>query len=58
MVKISVAAPVPPALVALIVTEETPAMDGVPEIKPAESIVRPAGSPVVPKEVGVLEPDI
>jgi hypothetical protein len=47
IVKVNVALPVPPALVALIVTVYVPAVVGVPEIKPVlVSTVKPAGSPV------------
>jgi len=49
IVNASVAVPVPPALVALNVTDEVPVAVGVPEIKPpAGSTVSPAGSPVAP----------
>jgi len=55
MVKVSVALPVPPALVALIVTLNVPAVVGVPEINPVlVSTVKPAGSPVALKLVGLL----
>ena len=55
MVKVSVALPVPPALVALIVTVYVPAVVGVPEINPVlVSTVKPAGSPVALKLVGLL----
>ena len=41
------AVPAPPALVALIVTDEVPVAVGVPEISPvAVLILKPAGSPV------------
>ena len=47
MVKVSVALPVPPALVALIVTLYVPAVVGVPEIKPVEVLTdSPGGNPV------------
>jgi hypothetical protein len=47
IVKVSVWFPVPPALVALIVTLYVPAVVGVPEITPVlVSTVKPAGSPV------------
>ena len=47
IVKVSVALPVPPALVALIVTLYVPAVVGVPEIKPVLVLtLRPAGNPV------------
>ena len=49
MVIISVAVPVPPALVALIVTLETPAVVGVPEITPVLVFtLRPGGSGLAP----------
>jgi hypothetical protein len=55
MVKVSVALPVPPALVALIVALYVPAVVGVPEISPVVVFtVKPAGSPVAPKLVGLL----
>ena len=55
MVKVSVALPVPPALVALIVTVYVPAVVGVPEIDPVlVSTVKPAGSPVALKLFGLL----
>jgi hypothetical protein len=55
MVKVNVALPVPPALVALIVTVYVPAVVGVPEINPVlVSTVKPAGSPVALKLVGLL----
>jgi hypothetical protein len=54
-VKVSVALPVPPALVALIVTVYVPAVVGVPEISPVVVFtVKPAGSPVALKLVGLL----
>src|SRR5437667_10157520 len=47
--------PVPPALVALRVSVEVPAVVGVPEMSPVVAlIVRPAGSPLAPKLVGLL----
>jgi hypothetical protein len=47
IVKVNVALPVPPALVALIVTLYVPAVVGVPEITPVVVFtLRPAGSPV------------
>src|SRR5438552_1915982 len=47
--------PVPPALVALRVTVEVPAVVGVPAMSPVVAlIVRPAGSPLAPKLVGLL----
>ena len=55
IVKVSVALPVPPALVALMVTVYVPAVVGVPEIKPVLVFtVKPAGSPVALKLVGLL----
>jgi hypothetical protein len=55
IVKVSVALPVPPALVALIVTLYVPAVVGVPEINPVLVFtVKPAGSPVALKLVGLL----
>jgi hypothetical protein len=49
IVMTSVALPVPPALVALIVTLYVPAVVGVPEIKPVLVFtVKPAGNPVAP----------
>ena len=55
MVKVSVALPVPPALVALIVTVYVPAVVGVPEINPVLVFtLRPAGNPVALKLVGLL----
>jgi hypothetical protein len=54
-VRLSVADPVPPALVALIVTLEVPAAVGVPEINPLDVFTdSPAGSPLALKLVGVL----
>ena len=55
IVKVNVAVPVPPELVALIVTLYVPAVVGVPEIKPELVFTdRPAGSPVALKLVGLL----
>ena len=55
MVRVNVALPVPPALVALIVTVYVPAVVGVPEIKPVLAFtVKPAGNAVVLKLVGLL----
>ena len=55
MVKVKVALPVPPALVALMVTLYVPAVVGVPEINPVLVLTdRPAGSPVALKLVGLL----
>jgi hypothetical protein len=47
IVKVNVALPVPPELVALMVTVYVPAVVGVPEIKPVLVFtVKPAGNPV------------
>jgi hypothetical protein len=47
IVKVSVWLPVPPALVALIVTVYVPAVVGVPEINPVLVLtLKPAGNPV------------
>jgi hypothetical protein len=47
IVKVNVALPVPPELVALMVTLYVPAVVGVPEIKPVLVFtVKPAGNPV------------
>jgi len=55
IVNVSVALPVPPALVALMVTLYVPAMVGVPEITPVVVFtVNPAASPVALKLVGLL----
>ena len=55
IVKVNVALPVPPALVALIVTVYVPAVVGVPEITPVVVFtVNPPGSPVALKLVGLL----
>ena len=55
IVRVSVALPVPPLLVALSVTVEVPAVVGVPEINPLVPFTeRPAGNPVAPKLVGVF----
>jgi hypothetical protein len=49
IVSFRVAFPVPPLLVALMVTVEVPAAVGVPEIDPVEPLTaRPAGKPVAP----------
>ena len=54
-VSVNVAEPVPPALVALMVTLEVPAAVGVPEINPVVVLtLKPAGSPVALKLVGLL----
>ena len=51
----NVAEPVPPALVALIVTLDVPAAVGVPVIAPVEVLtLKPAGRPVALKLVGLL----
>ena len=55
IVKVNVALPVPPELVALIATVYVPTVVGVPEINPVlVSTVKPAGSPVALKLVGLL----
>src|SRR2546425_1154182 len=55
IVTASVWVPVPPALVALRVTVEAPAVAGVPEMRPVVALsARPAGNPVAPKLVGLL----
>ena len=55
IVMVRVLVPVPPALVALRVTLDVPAVVGVPEINPvAVFTVNPAGNPVALKEVGLL----
>ena len=49
IVRVSVALPVPPALLALSVTVEVPAEVGVPEIDPLVLLTAsPAGNPVAP----------
>jgi hypothetical protein len=54
-VSVRVAVPVPAVFVALSVIVETPPAVGVPEIRPVVVFtVRPAGSPVAPKLVGLL----
>ena len=56
IVKVRVFVPVPPALVALKLTLEVPAVVGVPEIKPVVVLIdKPAGSPVALKLVGEFE---
>jgi hypothetical protein len=60
MVITSVALPVPPALVAVIVTLYVPAVVGVPSINPnlldggGVSRIKPGGNPLAPKLVGLL----
>ena len=55
IVKVNAALPVPPELVALIVTLYVPAVVGVPEITPVLVFTdRPAASPVALKLVGLL----
>src|SRR2546428_7465979 len=55
IVTASVWVPVPPALVALRVTVEAPAVVGVPERSPVAALsARPAGNPVAPKLVGLF----
>jgi len=55
IVSTSVAVPMPPALAALMVTLAVPAAVGVPEMRPlAELTLKPAGSPVALKLVGLL----
>ena len=55
IVKVRVAVPVPPLLVALRVTVEAPAVVGVPEITPVAVLTeRPAGNGLAPKLVGLL----
>ena len=55
-VRIKVALPVPPALVALMVTLLVPAAVGVPVISPVPVLMlKPAGRPVAPYEVGLPE---
>ena len=55
IVKVNVALPVPPELVALMVTLYVPAVVGVPEINPVLVFtLKPAGSPVALKLVGLL----
>src|SRR5438132_11453473 len=57
IVTASVWVPVPPALVALRVTVEAPALVGVPEMSPVVALsARPAGNPVAPKLVGLSVP--
>ena len=55
IVKVNVRLPVPPALVALMVTVYVPAVVGVPEINPVLVLtLKPAGSPVALKLVGLF----
>ena len=55
IVKVSVFASVPPALLALMLTVKIPTPVDVPEINPvAVSTVKPAGNPVALKLVGLL----
>ena len=55
-VRVKGAVPVPPLLVALIVTLEVAAVVGVPEIKPEVVFTdRPAGKPVALKLVGEFD---
>ena len=55
IVRVNVALPVPPLLVALMVTEKVPEFVGTPEITPLlGSRDRPSGSPLAPNEVGLL----
>ena len=54
-VKVSVLIPVPPPLMAEMVTDLVPAAVGVPEMSPLVVFtLRPAGRPVAAKLVGVL----
>jgi hypothetical protein len=56
IVSVRAATPVPALLVALRETVEVAAVVGVPEIRPVVVLIdRPAGNPVAPKLVGVLE---
>ncbi len=53
--RFSVAFPVPPEFVALITTDELPAVVGVPAINPVvEFTLSPAGRPAAPNEVALL----
>ena len=55
IVKVNVWLPLPPALVALMVTVYVPAVVGVPEINPVLVFtVKPGGSPIALKLVGLL----
>ena len=52
---VSAAVPVPPELVALMVTVEFPAVVGVPEINPVVALtLKPAGNPDAANEVALL----
>ena len=53
-VNTSEAFPVPPVLVARRVTVLVPTFVGVPEMTPLVSTLRPAGSPLALKEVGLF----
>ena len=55
IVRVRDAVPVPPALVALKATVETPAAAGVPEMRPVVVLTdMPAGKPAALKLVGLL----
>ena len=55
IVKLSVAVPVPPLLVALRATLNVPVTVGVPEINPVPVLTeRPSGNPVALKLVGLF----
>jgi hypothetical protein len=55
MVKVNVAVPIPPALLALIVTDDEPLAVGVPLITPVAVLtLRPPGNGVALKPVGLL----
>lgn len=55
IVKLSVAVPVPPLLVALKTTLNVPRAVGIPEINPVVVLTeRPAGNPPAPKLVGLF----
>src|SRR5436309_2290109 len=59
IVTASVWVPVPPALVALRVTVEAPAVVGVPEMSPVVALsARLAGNPVAPKLVGLFVAEV
>jgi hypothetical protein len=54
-ITVTVAVPVPLAFVALNETAELPAAVGIPEMTPVPVLMlRPAGSPLAPKLVGVF----